>query len=580
MESEYHFWSLLPPLVAIFLAIATRRVVLSLFIGILVGCMTLAADQFKTFWQTADGELPGIGEIVFYLPTSIHEYGNFFGKTLSLLFESVLWPSFIDGAHMRVMAFTMLMGAMVGIVYRSGGMIGIANALSPFARTRVGGQITTWLLGMIVFFDDYANTLLLGNTMRPVADRLKISREKLAYIVDSTAAPVAGLAIVSTWVATLIGYVDDGIKSVQNAGHEFAVDPSGFWTVIESIPYRFYVIYALLFIPMLALLKRDFGPMRRAEERALADEATGGNDGNDEHAFGSLAENPKWHQAVIPIVAMVATIVVLLAVTGFNASESKMKSLDIFEVVGNADAYIALLYGSLTGLIVAAFMAKSSRILNSDQIKAAAGVGAKTVLPAIAILWMAWSLSSVTEFLGTGEFVAALLTMSSQPDWMSESVYSIYQQMVSLEMMPTSIFIIACFVAFSTGTSWGTMGIMTPTVVVVIFEMMVRQDLPLEMSHPIMLASVGGVLAGSIFGDHCSPISDTTVLSSQASGCNHIAHVRTQLPYALFVGFVSIACGTIPVGYGVPWYVLLPIGIILLFGFVAIFGRRSAAAAQ
>ncbi len=527
---DYGWWSLVPPVVAISLAIVSRRVVPSLLFGAAVGVLIL--KDWSADWNPL---------------TAVED-----------LCEAYLWPSLCKSDHVRVFAFTALMGAMIGVIHRSGGMQGVVNALAPLARTRRGGQLLTWFLGLLIFIDDYANSLLLGNTMRPLTDRLHISREKLAYLVDSTAAPVAGLALISTWVAGEIGYIEAGFDSIALSG---SVD--GFSVFVATIPYRFYVLLALMFVPMVALLGRDFGPMLRAERRAqnLPNHEPMAVEYASRDADVSSSQN--WLNAVIPISVTLAVTVWLLLLTGYRevGSEIALASTwrQLVQIFGAGDSYLALLYGSLAGTLTAMLLARAQKILTFAQARVAAFQGATLVLPALTILWLAWTLSDITDknHLGTGQFLGAQL-----------------QQSIDVRWMPTIVFILSSFVAFSTGTSWGTMGILMPIVVSATYRMMDAQTGVADPYAPLLTASIGSVLAGAIFGDHCSPISDTTVLSSQASGCNHVAHVWTQLPYALLVAAVSILLGTLPVGFGVPVWPMLIASVVALWVLLRIFGQH------
>lgn len=511
--------SLLPPLIAIGLAIATRRVVVSLLAGVFTGALILA-------------------------------FGNPFLAVGSTL-ETHLWASLSDSDHVRVFVFTLLMGAMVGVMQESGGMEAIVNGIAPLARGRRGGQLTVWLLGLIVFFDDYANSLLLGNTMRPLTDRLRISREKLAYLVDSTAAPVSGLALVSTWVAGEIGYIQDGLE-----GTSIEQSSSAFQLFITTIPYRFYVLWALLMVPLVGILGRDFGAMLVAERKALTDGpfAEANKTGRDVRSSQSL-------NAIIPVLAVVVVTMLLIAATGWQSiSGDASTEPTLLNIFGNGDSYLALVYGSLAGCLLAALLGLTNGGIAATKLKQAASNGAIQVFPALTILWLAWALSGITksEFLGTGEYLGQLLSSS-----------------VDIRWMPTIVFVLASIVAFSTGTSWGTMGILMPLVVPTTVQLLESTNGAASSQDPLLIASIAGVLAGAIFGDHCSPISDTTVLSSQASGCDHVSHVRTQMPYALLVAGISIMCGTIPTGFGVSVWLLLPLGFLgMLFALFA-FGRRA-----
>lgn len=560
MPHPYGWLSLLPSLVAIVLAIVTRRVILSLLAGIVVGALL-----------TCGGHV------------SAALYGTFFTH---------LWPSFTAPGKLPIFCFTILMGAMLGIIQRTGGMHGLVEAVAPLAKTRRGGQVVTWVTGLIIFFDDYANTLLLGSTFRPLADRLKISREKLAYVVDSTAAPVAGLALVSTWVAVEIDYVNQGLENLTLSEELKAFD-----LFVASIPYRFYMLMALFFVPLTALLGRDFGPMLKSERRAKAERNDPAVVAADGHEFARSSEVAagSWYHAIVPILATLAVVVVLLVVSGKAALKTDANAAvhpPLRDIIGAADSGFALQYGALAGIILAIAMALGSRLLNGRQLLVAAAKGLRIVLPAIAILTVAATLSRMTgnrsvdgkptqnayEFsdhrLYTGEYLKSLIAPEQAGPHKAAGSKEEEILTLSVKTLPTVVFLLASIVAFCTGTSWGTMGILMPIVVTLAHALLTSDGQVVSASNPIMLGSIGGVLAGAVFGDHCSPISDTTVLSSHASGCDHIAHVRTQLPYALAVALVVIAFGTLPLGWGVSVWFLLPLQLGALVVLLLVVGRK------
>lgn len=542
----YGWLSLAPPVVAVVLAIATRRILLSVLIGLAVGALILA-----------DGD-----------PT----------EAAIALCETHLWPTFMDEGKLRLFSFTVSMGAMVGLIHAAGGMLGLVRLMAPLASTPRSGQLTGWGLGLIVFFDDYANTLLLGGALRPVFDRLKISREKLAYLVDSTAAPVAGLALVSTWIAVEISYIQEGLDNLP-AGT--ADDASAFGLFVDCLPYRFYVIQALVLVPILAILGRDFGPMLSAERDARDAEAIAESDSESYEVDQPTPTH--WSNAVLPLVATLACVTALLWSTGVAAlgdtydpnASVLIKLRDIF---GAASSGLALQYGGLVGLATAIGLVRLRNLLPPAAVTQALVRGVLTVLPAIAILWLAGAMSRMTgnrdidgspsvapyqyveSRLYTGEFLSAKL-LGDEGGEPSPTVKA---------LLPTGVFLLSAVVAFCTGTSFGTMGLIVPMVVPIAFGASgMAGD-----ATPLMLASLGSVLAGAIFGDHCSPISDTTILSSQASGCDHIAHVRTQLPYASLAAGASVFLGTLPLAMGVSVWLLLPLQTAAMIGFVLLVGRK------
>jgi len=575
MDHPYGLLSLLPPVAAIVLAIVTRRAALSLFLGVAIGAFLLAR-----------------GNPVVAIPQ---------------LLETHLWAAGTDDGRLRVFAFTLMMGAMVSVMGRCGGMQGLVNAVMPLASTRRRGQLTGWALGLVVFFDDYANTVLLGHTLRSLFDRLKLSREKLAYVVDSTSAPVAGLALISTWVAVEIDNIRLGVKDID------AIPPDetasvAFDLFLYSIPYRFYLIWALIMVPLVALLARDIGPMRRAEAQSLLRAAS------DDDARGRDRPTAHWLFAIVPIVVCVAVIVALLYTTGLQTLRDKdpARPETLQNIIAAADSYVALLWGSLAGLMTAMAFSRFGGLLTGSQIMDAAGQGAKLMLPALLILWLAASLSGMTggtprelqpsqqndpqawklafpeheTKLYTGTYLrdAVRRSMSSAQPAGAQAPASSTAATASgaslVWLLPTVIFVLASIVAFATGTSWGTMGIVMPMAVPLAYGLIFPAGVDATataaaLRDPLLLCTIGSVLAGAIFGDHCSPISDTTVLSSQASGCDHVAHVWTQLPYALLVGAVAIVCGTLPVGLGASVWLLLPVGVVVMIAALFALGRRS-----
>ncbi|MGI9457929.1 MAG: Na+/H+ antiporter NhaC family protein, partial [Aeoliella sp.] len=363
----YGIWSLAPPLVAVVLAIATRRIVLSLLAGILAGALVTTG-----------------GDVV---------------RAVIDLAEVHLWSTLVLPDKLRLFTFTLSIGALVGVIYANGGMRGLVDLMEPLARSRRSGQITAWLAGMVVFFDDYANTLLLGNTFRATFDRLKISREKLAYVVDSTSAPVAGLALVSTWIAVEIDYLNQGIEQLDAA---IATDYRALDLFVACLPYRFYVIQALLFVPLLAILGREFGPMLTAERKRIAMGDTMIDDAADLTDVDlDIRPRSHWANAVVPIFATLTVVIGLMMQTGHAELDGKNLVPEstwrwLREVFGEANSALALQYGGLIGLAVALLMSRGGSLLTGEQCLRAAGRGAKMMLPALVILWLASGLSRMT----------------------------------------------------------------------------------------------------------------------------------------------------------------------------------------
>ncbi len=523
--------SILPPLIAILIALVFREVFTALFTGLFVGAVIITYYQGNSFFAA-----------IFY--------------GLFSIIDVYILESLLDSTHLSIIVFSMMIGAMVTLISYNGGMKGVVNILSRYAKSPTSGQFVTWLMGLAIFFDDYANTLVVGNTMRPVTDRLKVSREKLSYIVDSTAAPIAAIAFVTTWIGAELSYIQDGINSI-------GLETTAYNVFLNSLQYSYYPILALLFILFLIFSKREFGPMLQAERNARQNGVSDKHPGADMQIGFQEDANVKerWFNAVIPVmVIVIGTITALvstgLAETGWDPETGLAKNLS--NVIGHADSYKALLWSSLAGIVVAIMLTISQRILTLKESMEALVKGFKTMVTAVLILVLAWSIALITKYMHTADFISQILVEINLAPY----------------LIPTITFILAAFVAFSTGSSWGTMAILYPLVLPSSWLMAQEYGLDHDQSMAIFYNVVSTVLAGSVLGDHCSPISDTTILSSLASSCNHIEHVRTQLPYALTVGGIGTFLGTLPAAYGVPGYILFPICITTLFLAVRIFGKK------
>jgi Na+/H+ antiporter NhaC len=530
--------SLLPPLLAITFALIFREVVISLFAGIWLGAFFVAGM-------------------------------NPLAATLATLDRFVLGALADDSDRVAIALFSLLLGGMVGVITRSGGTQGIVEALRPYATSGRRGQLMTWLAGLVIFFDDYANTLIVGNTMRPVTDRLRVSREKLAYIVDSTAAPMAAIAAISTWVGFEISLIGTSLQSAAAQTTDPAVQANllagaenPFNVFLHSIPYLFYPIFALCFVLMITLSRRDFGPMLTAERRARAGGGVlrpGSTPIADPAA--TIAEPPegvrhRWYNAVVPVAAVVATALGGIIATGL--ADLGPGEHAVWDIVGAGDPFRSLLWASFAGCFVAIVMAVAQRILEVREAIDAWLAGLRSMLLAIVILVLAWGLGGVTEALGTGSYLAELLGDT-----------------LPLPLLPVLVFLVAAGTSFATGTSWGTMAILFPVVIPLAVAMGAGVGFDGGEHYTILLGAISSIMAGSIFGDHCSPISDTTVLSSMASSCDHIDHVRTQLPYAVIVAAVAMLVGDIPTAFGLSPLVSLPLGLIILAAALYFLGQPS-----
>jgi len=518
--------TLLPPLFAILIALVFRQVYLALFAGIWLGAF-IAKDY-------------SVVSSFFYV---IDHY------VIDALAGKDGWD------HTSIAVFTLLLGGLVGIVSRSGGARGIVNSLSKFATSPIRGQVATWLMGIFIFFDDYTNTLIVGNTMRPITDRLKISREKLAYLVDSTAAPVACLAVVTSWIGFEISLIKDAFESIG------MLDRNPFTTFLMAIPYSYYPILTLFFGFMIARTGRDFGPMLKAERRAfhegllLSPEAIPISNIDTDI---TVAENvpERWYNAVIPISVVVVGTVVGLTITGQESLAEAGKTGSIFDAIREGNSFVALLWSSFAGCVAAMLMVTAQRILSlTETINAWVG-GIKSMTPAIIILILAWAIGDVCNDLHTADYLVGRLSGVLAP-----------------ELLPGLIFLVAAAVSFSTGTSWGTMTIITPLCVPLVIQITQLHDMSGGAQEAILFSSIASILSGAVFGDHCSPISDTTIMSSMASTCDHIDHVRTQLPYALTVAAICIMLAYLPVSLGLPVPVVLLLTLATVFLIVRFLGK-------
>jgi Na+/H+ antiporter NhaC len=475
----------------------------------------------------------------------------------------------VDYDHLKIIVFTLTIGGMVGVVAANGGTRAAVERVARWASSRERGQLATWFAGLIVFFDDYANAMIVGPSMRPVTDRLRISRAKLAYIVDSTAAPVSSIALVGTWVGAEIGYIKDGLDNVRAAVTvpAFLDGVTEYGAFLWSIPYRFYAILALVMVFLVGWLGRDFGPMKKAERELPPPPDVNGPD-------TARAEQPvsgrAWY-ALVPVLILVCLTMALLVITGWPAEglASIQASGDLprwielcMGVLGDASVNNSILYGALTALIVAVAISLGTRSLTlAKSVDAATQVMAR-MLPTMVVLVLAWTLSAAMGDLLLGKVAVNLLSEHG-----FDAIW-----------LPLLIFVSSCIVSFATGTSWGTMGILCPATVTISAGLLA--DLPVNEALPIFYAAVGAVLAGSVFGDHCSPISDTTVLSSIASECSLELHVWTQIPYAVTVAVVSMLCGDVLCRYySQPWWVGLLTGTVVLWLIVLVVGRKPGHAA-
>ncbi len=515
--------SILPAVLAIGIALTLRNVIPALLIGLWVGATALQSFTL-------------VGA----------------GRGLLDSFQVYVTGAIADFDRASIILFTMMIGGMVGIITRNGGMASVVRGIVSRAKTAIGGQVAVWLMGLMIFFDDYSNTLVVGNTARSLTDHLKVSREKLAYIVDSTAAPVACIALITTWIGYEIGLVDQALASIDELSHIQAYS-----VFIYSVPYSFYPILAIVFVLMISASGRDFGPMLTAEKRAR----------NGKVKPETVEELPSIHgdelaakdkiplraiNAFVPIITLVVALLISLVMLGEGDT--------MIEILESTSPYRSMMYSSFVGVLVAAAMSIGQRILTIHETVDAWYGGLRATLFGMIILVLAWSLADLTATLNTASYLVTLLADS-----------------LPVALIPAIVFILAAITAFTTGTSWGTMAILMPLIIPLSWAVMGASGTADDTGLHIMYSSVACVLGGAVWGDHCSPISDTTVLSSIASGCDHIEHVRTQLPYAMLVGMVGLTVGTIPGGFGLsPWISIL-VGIGILAAVLRVIGRKAKA---
>jgi len=557
--------SLLPPLIAILLALIFKEVVVSLFAGVWIGAFIAGGMRVDS---------------AYYLLLSLFD-----------VLEHYVIQALADSGHLSIIVFSMLIGGMVAVISRNGGMAGVVLAFSRYARSPRSTQFITWLLGVAIFFDDYANTLIVGNTMRSVTDRFRISREKLAYIVDSTAAPVAAVAFITTWIGAELGYIDDGIAQIsQMPGEEISMTAYGIF--IASLKYSFYPVLTLAFILMLVYTQRDYGPMYQAERRAretgeLFRRRSAAEEEDMENLDPVEGAPLRWYNAVIPVGLVILITLYGLIDTGVASTYQELVAAGadlgnqswstvwgnislltegdgflakLGKLIGNANSYVALLWASLSGVVAAILLSVGGRIMRLADAISTMITGFKAMLPAILILTLAWSLAATTEELHTAVYLTSSLQDSVNP-----------------YLMPVIIFVLAALISFSTGSSWSTMAILYPIAIPTTWAICTAQGIDPDTSMQLLLNVISTTLAASVLGDHCSPISDTTILSSLASDCNHIDHVRTQLPYALTVGSVALVAGglsTLLGGGALVCGLLLLAGLGLLFLIVLRFGKK------
>jgi tetracycline resistance efflux pump len=493
------FWSLIPPIVAIALALITKEVYSSLFVGILIGG-------------------------IFYS-------GFTFEATITHVFQDGIVGVLSDSYNVGILVFLVVLGIMVCLMNKAGGSAAFGRWASEHIKSRVGAQLATILLGVLIFIDDYFNCLTVGSVMRPVTDKHNISRAKLSYLIDATAAPVCIIAPISSWAAAVTGFVEG---------------EDGFSIFIRAIPYNFYAILTIVMMVTIVVLNIDYGPMKLHENNALRGDLFTTPDrpyANTEE--DALESRGTVVDLVVPIVVLIVCCVIGMIYTG-----GFFGGAGFIEAFSNSDASIGLMLGSFFALVITIGFYAVRKVLKFGESMACVPDGFKAMVPAILILTFAWTLKAMTDSLGAAEYVAGLMDTASDG---------------LVNLLPAIIFIVGCFLAFATGTSWGTFGILIPIVV----------DVFSGTNETMMIMSISACMAGAVCGDHCSPISDTTIMASAGAQSNHVNHVTTQLPYAITVAAVSFVTYAVA-GFAKNVFICLPIGIVLMVGTLLVIKKKSA----
>ena len=490
------FWGLVPPLVAIVLALITKEVYSSLFIGILVGGLFYSGFSFEG--------------------TVNHIFQNGFIGVLS------------DSYNVGILVFLVILGAMVSMMNKAGGSAAFGRWASTHIKSRVGAQLATILLGCLIFIDDYFNCLTVGSVMRPVTDKHKVSRAKLAYLIDATAAPICIIAPISSWAAAVTGFVEGA---------------DGFSLFIRAIPFNFYAILTIVMMVVLVVSKMEYGPMRQHELNAFKGDLHSTPAGAVDKFEDEVAGNPKG--GVIDLIIPVACLIVC-CIIGMIYTGGFFDGVGLIEAFSGCDASVGLAYGSFFGLVITIILYMVRKVLSFKDCMGCLPEGFKAMVPAILILTMAWSLKAMTDSLGAAEFVANFINTYAAG---------------LMNFLPAIIFLVACVLAFASGTSWGTFGILIPIVVDAF-----------AANETMMIIAISACMAGAVCGDHCSPISDTTIMASAGAQSNHINHVNTQLPYAITVAAVSFVT-YIVAGFVKTAWIALPVGIVLMVATLLVFIR-------
>nr|WP_300836896.1 Na+/H+ antiporter NhaC family protein [uncultured Acetatifactor sp.] len=481
-------WALLPPVVAIALALITKEVYSSLFVGILMGGLLYSGYSFEG--------------------TVLHVFQDGIVSVLS------------DGYNIGILVFLVVLGAMVSLINRAGGSAAFGRWAAQHIKSRVGAQLATVALGVLIFIDDYFNCLTVGSVMRPVTDKHKVSRVKLAYLIDATAAPVCIIAPISSWAAAVASYVEDG---------------NGLTLFIRAIPFNFYAILTIVMMIGMTVMKLEFGPMDKHEGKARIT----GDLFNGRNPYAGNASEKDEKKGIVPDLVLPIVVLIVCCVIGMIYSGKFFEGASFVEAFSNSDASVGLMLGSVFALVFTVLYYCLRRTMTFRETMDCIPEGFRAMVPAILILTFAWSLKAMTDSLGAGEFVEAVVRGSAGG----------FQA-----FLPAVVFLIGCFLAFATGTSWGTFGILIPITLSVF-----------PLTDPLGVVCVSACMAGAVCGDHCSPISDTTIMASAGAQCDHVDHVSTQLPYAVTAAAVSFVAYLVA-GFVPNALIALPVAIVLMVG--------------
>lgn len=498
------FWALVPPIVAIVLALITKEVYSSLFIGILVGGLFYSGFSFE--------------------------------GTITHIFSDGIVGVLSDSYNVGILVFLVILGTMVCLMNKAGGSAAFGRWASTHIKSRAGAQLATIALGVLIFIDDYFNCLTVGSVMRPVTDKQNISRAKLAYLIDATAAPVCIIAPISSWAAAVTGFVEG---------------EDGFSIFIRAIPYNFYALLTIVMMVGMVLMKVEYGPMKLHENNAKKGDLYTTEDRPYANAEADMADEGKGKviDLLIPIISLIVCCVIGMIYTG-----GFFEGAGFIEAFSNSDASVGLALGSFFGFLITIILYLIRKVLSFSECMGCLPDGFKAMVPAILILTFAWTLKAMTDSLGAKEFVAAMMESSAQG---------------LMNLLPAIIFLVACFLAFATGTSWGTFGILIPIVVAVFAG----------KNETMMIISISACMAGAVCGDHCSPISDTTIMASAGAQSNHINHVNTQLPYAITCAAVSFVA-YIVAGFVQTAWIALPVGIVMMLGTLFVIKKMNHSEAE